>query len=114
MLEHPDGTASTPENSEKTSWRYDTWSVKPEPYEIDKERGCVVWNRSNWTPAKGVDDIEVGKTIRTGSYSPVVSDAPRARVNAEVEDPGAANTFQPSEYLNRWCGEGQGEKDGNE
>lgn len=86
ILESPSGKASKAEDFEQTSWREETWWVKPKPYVVNKENKCIVWKRSNWTPVKD-DDIEVGKTIRTYSTT--------------------ASPFLPSAYLERWCSGGE-------
>lgn len=87
MLDSPSGSSSKPEDIAKTTWRDVSWWVKPKPYNVDRAAKCIIWKRSNWTPVKGADDIEVGNTYRI--YGVV------------------ANPFLPSAYLDRWCGKGE-------
>ena len=40
------------------------YKITPEPYTIDRKRSCIVWERKNWTPKEGVDDLSVIKTLK--------------------------------------------------
>lgn len=72
------------------------WNVKPQPYQIDKKRGCIVWRRSKWSPKKGTDDIAISKSWRSISWkSPDMVDT--------WEEDNTINTYSDMRLKN-WCG----------
>lgn len=77
MLRAPSGEISTEEKTRRenileVSTVADGWSVKPRPYEINTDEGCVVWTRQNWTPRNPEDDIIV--STHHSSYTEVLTD----------------------------------------
>jgi hypothetical protein len=40
-------------------------SLSPRPFRVDKERNCIVWERKNWSPEAGKDDIRIEYITKT-------------------------------------------------
>lgn len=88
-------SAPTGEISEvrETALTYDShtegWSIKPKPYDINNEKGCIVWRRQNWLPKKYDDDIQVSTYIKTIGYQ---------------KTPSVENEVHQDALMKKWCG----------
>lgn len=51
-----------------------SWEVSPEPTRIDRDRGCIVWERTDWVPEKDADDLSIDLGLH-GSAHHYPSDA---------------------------------------
>jgi hypothetical protein len=69
---------------EHAGWTYGEvrWKVGPSPFALDRQAGCLVWERKAWTPARGKDDLEVRV-----EWSPPQGDLP-----------------EEGRLFDRWCG----------
>lgn len=120
MLKAPSGEISTEtiqHSEDKPSVRRtaDKWTVMPNPYEIDKDNGCVVWKRRNWSPRNPDDDIIVSThRERYTDYSITTNS-----IQHTVDSDRSHNVQQPpmpepppldmnlDELFKRWCGGSQ-------
>lgn len=51
-------------------WDYENGSIKisPKPYKLDEATQCIVWERNDWKPQKGKDDIYVSVRHKSEGY----------------------------------------------
>lgn len=81
-------------NAEGTSLETAYWDldVKPQPYTIDAENKCILWERTKWKPRKPQDDIEL--RLRKGEYT--------YTYGGEKEE--GPREFKYQDTFNAWCG----------
>lgn len=48
---------------------YTEWRIAPAPYRLDEQKGCIVWERSNWQPRRDTDDIRVAVEKSSQSFA---------------------------------------------
>ena len=59
MKQESDGSLGWHYWDEFDQYMHETLEIRPRPFSFDKEMRCIEWTRTNWTPQKDVDDLQV-------------------------------------------------------
>lgn len=90
----------------------DRWSVKPKPYKIDADKGCIVWTRKEWAPRISDDDIAVS-TYHDDTASEDINKLSFCQLLAELNEhpqprppkpPSIEKDAKLDDMFNKWCG----------